>query len=153
MTNTNKSQSLLLSASAGSRALMALPPRTPGKHLRAPGPPGSLHLLAAWGPQDAAAAQPPRHAGRVCRLELPSGVLRLKSQDKASHLLRPLIRSFASLAWGEALASGTWLTPRPSTPSHAALSLRNSERLPCPTPSLWATPSRSYPHPPRSLKL
>lgn len=151
VTNTNKSQSLLLSASAGGRALMALPPRTPGKHLGAPGPPRGLHLLSAWGPLDAVAAQ---HAGTVCRPDLPSGVLRLKSQDKVPHLLWPPSRNFTSSALCAALSPpGSCLLPTFPPASHAALSLRNSNYLPYPTSSLWANQSRPYPHPPRSLKL
>ena len=92
VTNPNKSQSLFLSASAGSRALKALPPRPPGKtgrglcaHLSAPGPPGRRSLLSRdLGPKRAVAAQP-QSAGMICRLELPCGVPGVKSEGEASH--------------------------------------------------------------------
>lgn len=73
---------------------MALLPRTPWKiglslyaNVCAPGPPESLNLPSGdLGPLGTAAAQP-QLSGTICRLELPSGVLRLKSQGQASHLL------------------------------------------------------------------
>lgn len=78
VTNPNKSQSLFLSASAGSQALMALPFRPPEEtgrglcaHLSAPGPPGSLSFPSCdMGPMRAVAAEPQR-SGTVFPLGIP----------------------------------------------------------------------------------